>query len=120
MKHSGSFNHDLSFGEESEDWVKSLFTGSFKVEVKSDRRALVTGNLYIEVYSRSKPSGISTTDADYWIYKIDGIDTTIIIPTSRLKELVKTHYKGLFKHGGDHDSSRGVLIPIKEIFSVNN
>ena len=116
MKHSGSFNHDLSFGEESEDWVKSLFTGKFKVEVKSDRRALATGNLYIEVYSRSKPSGISTTDADYWIYKIEGIDTTIIIPTSRLKELVRAHHKGLFKHGGDHDSSRGVLIPIKEIF----
>jgi hypothetical protein len=116
MKHSGSFTHDLSFGEESEDWVKSLFIGKFKVEVKSDRRALVTGNLYIEVYSRSKPSGISTTDADYWIYKIEGIDTTIIIPTSRLKELVRAHHKGLFKHGGDHDSSRGVLIPIKEIF----
>jgi len=116
MKHSGSFTHDLKFGEESEDWVKSLFTGAFRVEVKSDRRALVTGNLYIEVYSRSKPSGISTTDADYWIYKIEGIDTAIIIPTSRLKELVKAHHKGLFKHGGDHDSSRGVLIPIKELF----
>jgi hypothetical protein len=116
MKHSGSFTHDLSFGEESEDWVKELFGGKFKVEVKSDRRALATGNLYIEVYSRSKPSGISTTDADYWIYKIEGIDTTIIIPTSRLKELVRTHHKGLFKHGGDHDSSRGVLIPIKELF----
>ena len=117
MKHSGSFTHDLKFGEESEDWVKSLFTGAFRVEVKSDRRALATGNLYIEVYSRSKPSGISTTDADYWIYKIEGIDTAIIIPTSRLKELVKKHHKGLFKHGGDNDTSRGVLVPIKELFN---
>jgi len=117
MKHSGSFYHDLNFGEQAEDWVKDLFGGKLKVEVKSDRRALATGNLYIEVYSRSKPSGISTTDADYWIYKIEGIHTAIIIPVERLKNIVKKHFNGLYKHGGDNDTSRGVLVPIKELFS---
>jgi len=31
MKYSGSFYHDLSFGEEAEEWVKCLFSGKFKV-----------------------------------------------------------------------------------------
>jgi hypothetical protein len=114
MKHSGSFTHDLKFGEESEDWVKSLFTGAFSVEVKSDRRALATGNLYIEVYSRSKPSGISTTDADYWIFCIG--DITLCIKTDKLKEIVKNNYNGRLVKGGDNDTSRGVLIPITELF----
>jgi hypothetical protein len=35
MKYSGSFYHDLSFGEEAEEWVKCLFSGKFKVEVKT-------------------------------------------------------------------------------------
>jgi len=114
MKYSGSFYHDLSFGEEAEEWVKCLFSGKFKVEVKNDRQALSTGNLYIEVYSRDKPSGISTTDADVWIFCLG--DITLCIKTERLKAIVKNFYKGKFIKGGDNDTSSGVLIPIKNLF----
>jgi hypothetical protein len=114
MKHSGSFTHDLSFGEESEDWVKELFGGNVKVEVKRDRLADATGNLYIEVYSRNKPSGISTTTASVWVFCLK--DITLIITTEKLKNIVKEKYNGRLVKGGDHDSSRGVLIPIKELF----
>jgi len=115
MKYSSSFYYDLEFAETSEDWVKELFSDGFKIEVKSDRMAHKTGNIYIEVYSRGKESGISTTIAHYWIYRINTNDTAILISTKRLKELVKLFHKGKFTKGGDNNTSLGVLIPIKEI-----
>jgi len=116
MKYSSSFTYDLHLGEYAEDWAKDLFDGSKKVEVKSDSMAHRTGNIFVEVYSRGKQSGISTTTADFWIYKIENNDSAIIIPTNRLKSLVKKYYNGNFTKGGDDNTSLGVLIPISEIF----
>ena len=115
MKYSSSFTYDLHVGEQAEDWVKEIIQCS-NIEVKTDSMAHVTGNVYIEVYSRGKPSGISTTTAVYWVYRIEASGSAIIVKTERLKELVRK-YHGLngFKKGGDNDSSLGVLIPIKEV-----
>ena len=112
MKYSSSFTYDLHLGEHGEDWAKELF-GNSKIEVKTDSKAHQTGNMFIEVYSRGKASGISTTTADYWIYRIEGKDTAIIISTNRLKELVKKfHKENGFTNGGDSDTSLGVLVPL--------
>ena len=115
MKYSSSFYYDLEFGEISEKWVKELFDGGYKVEVKSDRIANKTVNIYIEVYHKGNLSGISTTISDYWIYRLSNNDTAIIVSTKRLKELVKLFHKGKFTKGGDNNTSLGVLVPIKEI-----
>jgi hypothetical protein len=110
MKYSSSFTYDLHLGEQAETWAKELF-GSCKVEVKNDSMAHKTGNMFIEVYSRNKPSGISTTEADYWLYKIN--DSAIIISTPKLKELVRKFYReNGFTKGGDSDTSLGVLVPL--------
>jgi len=112
MKYSSSFTYDLHLGEHGEEWAKELF-GNAKVEVKTDSIAHKTGNMFIEVYSRGIASGISTTTADYWLYKIEGKDTAIIISTKRLRELVrKFHKEDGFKVGGDNNSSTGVLVPL--------
>lgn len=117
MKHSNSFYYDLDFAEGAEDWANDLLKGGKKVEVKSDRLAHETGRIYIEVYSRGKPSGISTTQADYWIYRIEDKDTAIIVPVNRLRELVRRNfgYTNKFVKGGDNDSSLGVLIPLDKL-----
>lgn len=115
MKYSSSFTYDLHVGEDAESWAAGLL-GNAKIEVKTDSMAHTTGNVYIEVYSRGKASGISTTTADYWVYKIEATGSAIIVKTERLKELVKKYHKlNGFKKGGDNDSSLGVLIPIKEV-----
>lgn len=116
MKYSGSFTHDLSVGETAEDWVYLILGKGSKVEVKTDSKAHKTGNMYIEVYSRDKASGISTTTADYWVYIIKETDSALIVKVSKIRELVKK-YHGLngFTLGGDNDTSKGVLIPIKEL-----
>lgn len=120
MKHSSSFTYDLHIGEQAEDWAKELLGVKGKVEVKTDSMAHLTGNAFIEVYSRGKLSGISTTTADYWLYRIEKLDTSIIVKTERLKELVKKHHAiNGFKEGGDNNTSKGVLVPIIEFLYGN-
>lgn len=122
MKYSGDFYHDLSYGETAEDWVKQLLSSGNKIEVKLDSIASTTGNIFIEYESRGKPSGISTTNADYWIYKIDGTPVSIILDVIALKEQLRTYYKlGLYiKDGGDNNTSKGFLIPIIKLIKHDN
>ena len=80
-----------------------------KIEVKSDRQASRTGNLAIEFECNNKPSGITSTEADYWIYFIvhRERDECYIIPIEKLRELVKTCPK---VRGGDGMRSRMFLL----------
>lgn len=116
MKHSGSFYHDLDFGTKGEDWINEIFSDGTKIEVKTDTKAHETGNLFVEVYSRGKPSGISTTEANYWIFIIYFKSYCLILQTEKLKQLCRYYHsiKG-FVNGGDNNTSKGVLIPIKSI-----
>ena len=91
MKYSSSFTHDLNFGESGEDWVNGIFAKGKKVEVKTDRMTHKTGNVFIEYESRGKPSGIATTDADYWVYKIDEVGFAIIFEVEILKVKLCVH-----------------------------
>ena len=114
MKYSSSFTHDLNFGEKAEEWLNILFKDGKLIEVKSDRLIHKTGNLFIEYRSRDKPSGLATTTANYWIYRMDMLDTAIILPTNLLKKVCRVYYKNNeFKiKGGDNNTSDGLLIPL--------
>ena len=116
MKHSNNFYYDLDFGEKAEDWVKQVFSDGTKVEVKYDRMAYLTGNLFVEVYSRGKASGISTTQANYWIFLFKKKSFSLIVNTEKIKELCRIAYQiDGFVKGGDNNTSTGVLIPIIKI-----
>jgi hypothetical protein len=120
MKHSSSFTYDLSIGEIGEDWVLDLFNGKQLIEVKTDRLAHKTGNIFIEYECRNKPSGLSTTTANYWIYRIDEIDSAIIVPVDRLKKVCRLLFveKRYLINGGDENKSKGFLIPLKEFIEL--
>ena len=82
-----------------------------KIEVKSDRRAQFTKNLAIEFECNGKPSGVSTSEADYWMYFIvydDRNDEVFKIPVSELKKLIKNCRTAW---GGDGYRSRLKLLP---------
>ena len=117
MKYSSSFYYDLEFGETAEDWASEVFNSGKKIEVKFDRMACETGNIFIEYMSSGKPSGIATTQADYWIYKIDYTGAAIILDVVILKEKLRGyHARGMYlKNGGDNDTSKGFVVPIREI-----
>jgi hypothetical protein len=80
-----------------------------KIEVKSDKQGSRTGNLAIEYECNNKPSGITTTEADYWIYFIVHPDREEVfkIPIEDLRDLVKDCRK---VSGGDGMRSRLHLV----------
>jgi len=118
MKHNNNFEYDLEFGQEGEGIIADMFENK-KIEVKRDNWVGRTGNVAIEYKSRGKPSGIATTQADYWIimFSREYQDKFMfIIETQRLKEVTKKYFnKGSIKKMGDSNTSSAVLIPIKEI-----
>ena len=85
-----TFKRDLSRGEQIEHKVLSILRktypkaykveGYFKgydlfvpevsksIEVKSDEKSKYTGNIVVEVEFNGKPSALSTTEADYWVW----------------------------------------------------
>jgi hypothetical protein len=62
------------------------------VEVKTDRRWIDTGNLYIETEcwyvadNAWKPSGVRVSQATHWAFMLE--DSVLMIPLYRLKEAV--------------------------------
>jgi hypothetical protein len=118
MNFNNDFKFDLEFGVlNGETWFHELVTNK-KVEVKSDRRTQETRNVYIEYWSRGKPSGISTTQADYYVYKI-AEDTAFIISTEqlkkRLKELLEQSKARMNVKGGDNNTSLGILCKLTDL-----
>jgi hypothetical protein len=63
-----------------------------KVELKSESWLWErSGNIAIEYASRGKLSGISTTEADFWVHELKRDDETLcylMFPIDRLRELV--------------------------------
>jgi len=96
-----------------------LFSNGKHIEVKNDRLIHKTGNLFIEYESRDKPSGLATTTAEYWIYRLSELDSALIFPTKALKQVCRVYYKeNLFlKNGGDNNSSKGFLIPLTRLLN---
>ncbi len=118
MEYNSDFRYDLEYGiVEGETWFHDIVSNS-KFEVKTDRMSARTGNIYIEYESRGKLSGIATTQADYWVYKIAEFKA-IVIKTDELKMLVKKLVdEGKARpnvRGGDNNTSVGVLVKIKDL-----
>ena len=116
MKHNNDFRHDLEFGQMSETKFHKMLSQK-KVEVKSDKQSMVTGNVFIEFESRGKLSGISTTEADYYAYYIND-ETCITMSVKTLKVKLKKLYKekkAIVRPGGDENTSMGLVVKIKDL-----
>lgn len=81
----------------------------FTVEVKEDLLFSKTGNVAIEYKSRDKLSGLSTSTATYWCYKLG--ENAYLIQTNRLRHwLNQSRFKRVT--GGDYDTSELILVPV--------
>ena len=65
-----------------------------RIEVKTDHRSSHTGNFFIEYFQYGKPSGISITDADYYVIN-DTVDY-YMISVGRIHRIIQ-RYKELGK-----------------------
>lgn len=113
MDYNSDFKFDLKIGQLKEVEVSNIFSNK-KIEIKHDLLALKTGNIFIEYYSRNKPSGISTTEADFYCLCFG--DTFHFIGTETLKERCRVYLKtNRDVVGGDNNTSKGILLPIIDI-----
>ncbi|PIY10223.1 MAG: hypothetical protein COZ18_06480 [Flexibacter sp. CG_4_10_14_3_um_filter_32_15] len=134
-----NFDKDLIDGLDAENSVKSLLKKKYKVsdddivssttkefdikikslnltfEVKNDLMAEKTGNIAIEFESRGKPSGVSTTKADYWVYKFSNM-FYIIERTVLVNELVNKGNYSRIVNGGDYGSNTMMYLVKVEAF----
>lgn len=76
-----SFSKDARY-----DFIDS---NGISYEVKTEPSSLKTGNNFIEIFAYGKPSGISVTHADYYIFS--NTINYYMVSTEKLKELVKLH-----------------------------
>ena len=126
-----SFKEDLKVGKEIEEYVLSIIQekypkakimeGYFKeydimipeidktVEVKSDVKSLYTGNYVVEVAFDGKPSALSTTTADYWVFYDS--ECLIWITTEKIWKAVKGLSLTTFVGKGDTKSKNAYLCP---------
>ncbi len=114
MKYNNDFKHDLEVGKVYEKELGNLLGA--KIEVKRDFKCLETKNIFVEYESRGKPSGISTSEADYYCYWLSDFHN-VMIKTEKLKErcrkFINTNRDVL---GGDNNTSKGILLPITIFF----
>lgn len=113
-------SHDITFGRnliEGHDGEKLIEEALLKAEIKRDYRAGETGNVYIEFESRGKPSGISTTKADYHIFLLSDEsfkdEVFIGIATERLKRIADSIQ--WVTRGGDNNTSKGKLVKLARL-----
>ena len=131
MAKMNSFYEDLKDGKETENNVLAIIKkkypksyiieGYFKdydiyvpeknmgIEVKKDVKSQETGNLVIEVEFNGKPSALSVTKADYWVF-YDG-DNYIWITPKMLKDLTEACGHAVeFVGNGDTKSKKAYLM----------
>lgn len=126
-----SFEEDLKAGKEIEEYVLSIIQqkypkakimeGYFKeydimipeidktVEVKSDVKSLETGNYVIELAYDNKPSALSTTTADYWVFYDS--ECLVWITPEKIWKAVKGLSIKQFVGNGDTKSKNAYLCP---------
>ena len=134
-----SFSEDLQAGKKIEEYIlkriqikypqAKIMEGYFKeydiiipetnttIEVKSDVKSLHTGNFEEAVEFDGKPSALSTTTADWWVF-YDSETEFWITP-----ELIRHSVKGLelreFIGKGDTKSKKAYLCP-KDYIKLNS
>ena len=122
----GNFDIDLKFGQIYEEKIRKLFEGEGSIEVKTERDIWAdTGNIAIEIRSRGKPSGLSITEAKWWIqvFTVDkDVKFMLMFRVDKLRKAVKYLYINELApkiNGGDDNTSELILIPISTLLLLN-
>lgn len=89
------------------DILTSIKSKQTTYEVKEDFLCEYTGNVGLEFSCRGKPSGIETSQADFYIYKLHTKNGIIFVehPVSGLKEKISEKKYFRIVNGGDTGSN---------------
>lgn len=116
------FDVDLAYGQMHEERVVAMLENK-KIEVKTERGMWAkTGNIAIEFESYGKPSGIASTEADYWFHNLaigDTIYATLMFDVDVLRTLVEELDDHKVVKGGDNWASKMYLVNLSKLFSTD-
>lgn len=99
----------LEFNNDNKYDIKTISGEDSKTfEVKTDLMCGRTGNFAIEYECRGKPSGIVTTEADYWIYKLD--DGFYMTTVEVFKGIIEEEKYFRMVTGGDRGSNTKMFL----------
>ena len=135
---SKNFKESLSIGHSSEDAVCAKIKKKYprahvkkgyckeydiyvpetdkKIEVKQDKKSNFTGNIVVEIEFDGKPSALSTTESDYWVF--DDGEIYIWTTPEILRRVVKPFTPVKFIGNGDNTEKLAYLIK-KDIIKRN-
>ena len=89
------------------------------IEVKSDQKSQETGNILVEVEFNNKPSALSTTKADYWVWW-DGVEYTWFTPQDIIRCIRETNQPlREFIGKGDTKYKKAYLIKKEVLFNYS-
>ena len=136
-----NFSKDIDIGEDGEDFIKKFLINkgynfisdnkdyrydllmyykdkNYTYEIKTDvyvSPGKDTGNLVVEFESRGKPSGISVTEADFYVYFMPKLNEVWNIRVDELKKLIKSNN---FKKvsGGDEGSETKMYLIKRNLY----
>jgi hypothetical protein len=123
INHDRKFDLQLSQALVNERHLADIFaTGRIeKIELKSETwQWEQTGNICVEYRCDGRPSGISTTEADYWVHELRRGDATLVylmFPIDRLKDLTRAAIKAGRHRSGAGDGGRFdvALIALRDV-----
>lgn len=116
------FDIDMKRGKVGEDRVLHILDAltESRVEVKTDYGVWKTGNFFVEFEKQNRsgdwvPSGIETTEADYWAFAFR--DGALVVETGRLRDIVNAYREDPsaigFRPGNSRSAgARGVKLPL--------
>ena len=120
MNNDKRFDLDLQYGQVFEQKVADMLQNK-KIEVKTERdKWKSTGNIVIEFESRGRPSGIASTEADYWFHNLavgNDIVMTLVFPVSKLRFYITNNMPRMIR-GGDDNTSRMYLISLTDLVKI--
>jgi hypothetical protein len=120
---SEKFDFQLSEALINERRLAEIFAYGWieKIELKSESVLWEqTRNICIEYARDGKPTGISVTEADYWVHELKRDGETLVylmFPIERLKELCRdAKERGFFRHeAGDGGRQSVILLRLWDI-----
>jgi hypothetical protein len=108
-------------GVAAEKWFGTLPENA-KLEVKAELGQWKrTGNICVEFSCSGKPSGIATTEADYWVHILQHEgerEAVLIFKVPLLRERLVTYAKSghiSMTMGGDNNAAHMYLVPLNRI-----
>lgn len=118
FNNNSKFDFDLAQGIQDEKTIASLLgLSKDKFECKAEKNLWQEkGNLAIEIECYGKKSGISITEAKYWVhsfFKENKLVGITILEVEKLKTIIaNNNYRTVM--GGDNGASKLVLIPMSD------